>query len=111
MYAQKTIIHAPMGKIDELRAVIAQKYLPVVRQRPGFLGAYLLEQTDDEEYAELIQFWDSHASIESFQRTGLLQASIQTLVLQVPGISLQREGYIIRVAVGSVPSAEMAAVG
>jgi quinol monooxygenase YgiN len=109
MYAQKTLIFAPLGKIPQLRQLIAEKYLPEVRIRPGFMAAYLLEQTDDENSAELIQFWDSHASIENFQRTGLLQASIQSIAMDIPGIRIQRQGYIVRVAVGSMPAAEMTA--
>lgn len=109
MYAQKTVIRAPMGKITELREVIAQKYLPVVRARPGFMAAYLLEQVDDVDACELIQFWDSQAALENFNRTGMLQASIQSIAAELPGVRLERQGYIIRVAVGSLPVAEPAA--
>ncbi|MBZ0287366.1 MAG: antibiotic biosynthesis monooxygenase [Anaerolineae bacterium] len=103
MYAQKTVIQVPIGSISELRRLIQEKYLPVVRARPGFLGAYLLEQTDDEDSAELLMFWDSHAAVENFQRTGVLQASIQSLALDLPGLRIHREGYIVRLAVGSLP--------
>jgi quinol monooxygenase YgiN len=109
MYAQKTLIFAPIGTVAALRQLIAEKYLPEVRNRPGFMAAYLLEQTDDEDSVELIQFWDSHASIENFQRTGLLQASIQSIAIDIPGIRIQKQGYVIRVAVGSIPSVEMVA--
>jgi quinol monooxygenase YgiN len=106
MYAQKTIIRAPMGKTAELRQVIAQKYLPVVRARPGFMAAYLLEQVDDADSCELIQFWDNQAALENFQRTGMLQASIQSIAAELPGVRLERQGYIIRVAVGSLAAPE-----
>lgn len=110
MYAQKTLIQVPLGSIGMLRELLMAKYLPVVRTRPGFLAAYLLEQTDDEDVAELILFWDSHAAVENFQRTGLLQASIQTLALDLPGVTLQRQGYVVRVSVGSIPASEPVSV-
>lgn len=98
MYAQKTLIQAPLGRGAEVRQLIAQKYLPVIRNRPGFLAAYLLEQTDDQDTCELIQFWDKHASLESFQNTGLLEASIQSIAVDLPGCTIRRQGYVIRVA-------------
>lgn len=101
MYAQKTIIQAPVGKGMEVRKLIAQKYLPVVRNRSGFLAAYLLEQTDDPDQCELVQFWDKHASVENFQKTGLLEASIQGIAADIPGCSIQRQGYVIRVAISA----------
>lgn len=109
MYAQKTVIQVPLGRINQLREVIAQKYLPVVRTRPGFLAAYLLEQVDDESAAELVVLWDSHAAVENFNRTGLLQASIQCIALDLPGVRLHREGYVVRVTAGDVPSLEAVA--
>ncbi len=101
MYAQKTIIEAPVGQGAEVRKLIAQKYLPVVRNRPGFLAAYLLEQTDDPDHCELVQFWDKHASVEGFQKTGLLEASIQGIAADIPGCSVKRQGYVIRVAISA----------
>ncbi|MBZ0301852.1 MAG: antibiotic biosynthesis monooxygenase [Anaerolineae bacterium] len=106
MYAQKTIIRAPLGKNEELRQVIAQKYLPVVRSRPGFMAAYLLEQVDDADTCELIQFWDNQAALENFHRTGMLQASIQSIAAELPGVRLERQGYVVRVALGILPVEE-----
>ena len=83
--------------MNELRAKIEKDYLPVVSCRPGFVAAYFLEQVDDEDSAEMIQFWDSHASAESFTRTGSLAASLQSLVVSIPGLQIQRQGYIVRV--------------
>lgn len=103
MYAQKIVIRAPLGKVTELRRLIALKYLPVLENRPGFIAAYLLEQTDDPDCTELIQLWHNHADIENFHRTGMLQSSIQTLAVDLPGIEIKRQGYIVRVAVGIVP--------
>ena len=103
MYAQKTTIRAPMGKVAQLRSLIAEKYLPAVSARTGFVAAYLLEQVDDPDACELIQFWDNQTAIENLNRTGVLQASIQTIAADLPGVHIQREGYIIRVAIGNVP--------
>lgn len=109
MYAQKTVIHAPMGRVAELRQILAQRYLPVVRTRPGFMAAYLLEQVDDPDSCELVQFWDNQASLETFQRTGMLQASIQGIAAEMPEIRIQRQGYVIRVAAGAMPHPESVA--
>lgn len=109
MYAQKTIIRAPLGMNEELRQVIAQKYLPVVRSRPGFMAAYLLEQVDDTDTCELIQFWDNQAALENFHRTGMLQASIQSIAAELPGVRLERQGYVVRVALGELPIEEAVA--
>jgi quinol monooxygenase YgiN len=106
MYAQKTVIRAPMGMAPELREIIGKKYLPVVRARPGFIAAYLLEQVDDTDACELIQFWDNQAALENFNRTGMLQASLQSIAVDMPGVRLERQGYIIRVALGALPVAE-----
>lgn len=81
----------------ELREKIESEYLPIVSSRPGFVAAYFLEQVDDEDAAEMIQFWDSHASAEAFTRTGSLAASIQALAVLMPGLHIQRQGYIVRV--------------
>ncbi len=105
MYAQKTIIQAPIGTGAEVRRLIAQKYLPVMRTRPGFMAAYLLEQTDDPDQCELVQFWDKHASVENFHKTGLLEASIQGIAADIPGCSVQRQGYMIRVAISGMSEA------
>lgn len=105
MYAQKTVIRAPMGKVPELRQIIEKKYLPVVRTRPGFIAAYLLEQIDDLDACELILFWDSQVALENFNRTGMLQASLQSLAAEMPELRLHRQGYIIRVATGALPEA------
>ncbi len=109
MYAQKTVIRVPLGKATELREIIAQKYLPVVRARPGFMAAYLLEQVDDVDACELLQFWDNQAALENFQRTGMLQASIQSIAAEMPGVRLERQGYIIRVAAGTLPTPDVVA--
>jgi heme-degrading monooxygenase HmoA len=99
MYAQVTVIQVPLNQMDQLREVIESKYLPVVRARPGFRAGYLLEQVDDPDNAQLILFWEDHAAVENFNRTGLLQASIHALASDVPGLRVRRQGYLVRVTV------------
>jgi len=106
MYAQITVLRVPLNKIGELRQIIDNTYLPVVRNRPGFLAAYLLEQIDDPDNAQLIQFWDSQGDVENFHRTGLLEASIQSIAAYIPGVQIKRQGYIVRVAVRGAAVAE-----
>jgi hypothetical protein len=72
------------------------------------MAAYLFEQTDDDETCELIQFWDNQAAVENFHRTGMLQASVQSIAADIPGVRLERQGYVIRVAVGTLPVPEEA---
>ncbi|MBI5671166.1 MAG: antibiotic biosynthesis monooxygenase [Chloroflexi bacterium] len=106
MYAQVTFIRVPMNKISDLREAIETHYLPNVRCRPGFLAAYLLEQIDDPDSAQLVQFWNSQADVENFHRTGLLEASIQGLAAYVPGLQIRRQGYMVRTAVRGAAVAE-----
>lgn len=100
MYAQKAVLQAPLGKIGELRRLISEKYLPVVRQRPGFIAAFLMEQIDDPDQAELVLLWSSQAAVEDVQNTGLLQASIQMISADLPGLKIQRQGYMIHLTAG-----------
>lgn len=102
MYAQVTTIRVPFNKMSTLRQVIEIDYLPVVQERPGFLAGYLLEQVDDPDSAQLVLFWDSHAAVENFNRTGLLQTSVTALAAEIPGIEIKRGGYIVQVAMRGV---------
>jgi len=86
-----------MGMMPEMRRLIEQEYLPKVQLRPGFVVAYLLEQEDDEDSAELITLWASHAAAEDFAQTGSLEASPKMLVASMPGTRVQRQGYRVRV--------------
>jgi heme-degrading monooxygenase HmoA len=101
MYAQVTSIQVPMDKMGELRQMIESHYLPTVCTRPGFLAAYLLEQIDDSSHAQLIQFWEKQADVENWHRTGLLEASVQSIAASIPGVRIQRDGYMVRVAMRS----------
>ena len=101
MYAQASSIRVPMGTMAQMRHVIEQEYLPRVRSRPGFLSAQFLEQIDDPESALLIVCWDKQASVENFNRTNLLEASVQAIAARIPGVRVQREAYLISVNVGA----------
>jgi heme-degrading monooxygenase HmoA len=83
--------------MPQMRRLIEQDYLPAIRHRPGFVAGYLLEQVDDPESAILVVQWESHEAVENFNRTGSLEASVQALVARMPGVRVQREGFIVRV--------------
>lgn len=93
MYAQVTSINVPVGTMSEMRRLIEEEYLPRVRTRPGFVAAYLLEQLDDREAAKLIMFWENQAAVETFNRSGLIEASVNVLASRLPGARVQRQGY------------------
>ena len=108
MYAQITSIRVPLGNMSKLRELIEEKYVPVVRARPGFLAAYLLEQVDDPDSAQLMIFWDSHAAVESFHRTGLLESSVTAIAADLPGVQVRRQGYIVQMAARANASQQLA---
>ncbi|HVU14519.1 MAG TPA: hypothetical protein VHD90_24750 [Phototrophicaceae bacterium] len=97
MYAQSTTIRAPLGAMSKMRAIIQQDYLPKIRVRAGFVTALLLEQVDDPDHAELIIFWENQAAVESFNSTGLLESTIHGLAAHLPGVQVQRQGYVLTV--------------
>ena len=98
MYAQVTLLRAPMGKMAELRTLIQDNYLPSVSQREGFLSAHLLEQIDDPDSAQLVVYWSCQAAVEDANRTGLLRQTIESLVANMPYTKIQRQGYIVNVS-------------
>lgn len=95
MFAQATSIRVPAGGMAQLRRLIEQDYLPLVRQREGFVSAQFLEQVDDPEAAMLIVMWDSQRAVEAFARTGALQASVSSLSSHLPGVRVRRDSYMI----------------
>jgi hypothetical protein len=109
MYAQVTSLRVPVDQMPLLRDVLETRYLPIVRQRPGFKAGYLLEQIDDPEAAQLVMFWETHAAVENFNRTGMLQASLHALTAEMPDVIVQRQGYAVSLATRAIP--EAAAVG
>jgi hypothetical protein len=108
MYAQVIEFRAPLGKMAELRHLIKEEYLPSVQLRDGFVAAHFLEQIDDHDRAELILFCDSQAAIENMHRTGMLQASVQSLAASLPGLKVQRQGFIVHVSMTGAPDIEQA---
>jgi quinol monooxygenase YgiN len=108
MYAQVTYLQISPERMNALRDLLESHYLPVVRQRPGFKAGYLLEQVDDPGKAQLIFFWDEHASVEAFNRTGMLQATLHSLTAEMPDLSVHRLGYTVPLGVRAL---EAAAVG
>lgn len=103
MYAQVTQLQVPIDQMSVLRDLLETRYLPIVRQRPGFKAGYFLEQCDDPDTAQLILFWDDHAAVESFNRTGMLQASLHALTAEMPDLIVRRQGYAVRLAVRALP--------
>jgi heme-degrading monooxygenase HmoA len=99
MYAQVTHIQVPIDGMPQMRRLIEHDYLPAIRHRPGFVAGYLLEQVDDPEAAILVVQWENHESVENFNRTGSLEASVQALAARMPGVRVQREGFVVRVRV------------
>lgn len=98
MYAQLVEMYVSPEQMNELRAVIADKYLPVVEDRPGFISGYLLEQADEPGHAQMLLIWENHDSAETFTRTGHLASSFRSIAAHVPGLRIQRQGFIVRVS-------------
>src|SRR5215217_3363258 len=101
MYVQTTTIRVPLGYMEQMRVIIAREYLPKIRVRQGFVSAMLMEQVDDPDRAELLILWDSQASVENFNSTGLLEATIHGLAAYLPGVQVQRQGYALTVSMGA----------
>ncbi len=107
MYAQVTYLQIPNEQMNRLRDILETRYLPVVRQRPGFKAGYLLEQIDDANCAQLVLFWDNQQAVENFNRTGMLQASIHALAAEIPELEVYRQGYAVKVSVRATPSVQV----
>jgi heme-degrading monooxygenase HmoA len=84
-----------------MRHVIEQDYLPRVCNRPGFVSAQFLEQIDDPDSALLVVCWENQAAVENFNRTNVLEASVQALAVRVPGVRVQRQGYQVSVEIAA----------
>lgn len=101
MYAQATTIRVPLGNMNRMREIIKRDYLPKLRVRPGFVSAFLMEQVDDPDRAELVILWDNQAAVERFNSTGLLEATVHGLATYLPGVQIQRQGYALTVVSGA----------
>lgn len=101
MYAQITSIQVPLDKMNRMREIVHRAYLPKLRVRPGFITAFFLEQIDDPDRAELVVLWENQASVEQFNSTGVLEASISGLATELPGVYVRRQGYVLTVTTGA----------
>lgn len=108
MFVQIIEMTSPLGTISQLRKLIAEEYLPSLRDRDGFVSAQFLEQVDDRDKARLIIYWENHNKVEDAHRTGVLAGSNASIAARIPGLRIQRQSYIVSVAL--VPQAEATAV-
>eukprot|EP01025_Chloroclados_australasicus_P066829 TRINITY_DN92300_c0_g1_i1.p1 TRINITY_DN92300_c0_g1~~TRINITY_DN92300_c0_g1_i1.p1 ORF type:complete len:103 (-),score=6.11 TRINITY_DN92300_c0_g1_i1:63-371(-) len=83
--------------MDALRNLVQNQYLKHVQEREGFVKAHLLEAIDDPHFAQLITYWDSQRAIENARKTGSLKQTVQSLASHMPGVRIQRQGYIVTV--------------
>ncbi|MEP7291819.1 MAG: antibiotic biosynthesis monooxygenase, partial [Chloroflexota bacterium] len=102
MYAQSTVIRVPLGKMERMREIIRRDYLPKIEGRAGFVTAFLLEQVDDPDRAELLVLWESQAAVEHFNSTGLLEATVHGLAAYLPDVQVQRQSYALTVSAGAL---------
>ena len=98
MFVQIIDMTAPIGKIQDLRRLIATDYLPALEHRPGFISGHLLEQVDDRDHAKLIIYWNSHAALEDTNRTGVLSGSTSSIMARLPGLRVQRQSFVVDVS-------------
>lgn len=99
MFVQIIHMQAPSGEIAKVRQLIEGEYIPAIRNRAGFISAHLLEKIDDRDTAELIVYWDSQADVENFHKTETLMGSTHSIAARIPGMRVQKESYIAKVAV------------
>lgn len=99
MFVQMITLKAPMNHIARLRQLVAEEYLPAIRNRPGFISAHLLEQVDDPDTAKLIVNWENQVAVEDTHKTGVLAGSAQSIAARMPGLRIERQSYIVRVSV------------
>mgnify|MGYP001145629135 CR=1 FL=1 len=99
MFVQVISLKAPINRIKQLRQLVADEYLPAIRQRPGFLSASLLEQCDDPDTAMLVVYWSNQEAVEDLHKTGVLAGSTQSIAARMPGLRIQRTSYIARVTI------------
>ena len=99
MYAQLTHLTVPMGKQEEIREFVKNQYFNNIRDRQGFITAYLLEAIDDPQVIEIITCWENQQTIEDARRTGSLQQTVQLLASYFPGVRIQRQAYKVTATV------------
>jgi quinol monooxygenase YgiN len=98
MYVQMITMRVPPDEMARLRHLISQDYLPALRARTGFVAAHLLEQVDDANVAHLLVYWNDQTAVERGGKTGVLADSPESIAARLPGLRIQRQSYVVRVA-------------
>lgn len=98
MYAQMIDLHVPLEQMGALRHLIDEVYLPVAKQRDGFVAGYLLERVDDDTRAHLVLLWEDYSAYEQHRKTTLLSGSEQSIAARMQGLRMDRQECIIRVS-------------
>lgn len=93
MFAQITAIRTPLGKMQVLRELIRDNYLPLMRQQPGLLRDYFLVQADDHDRAQLILVWDNQSDYEQFR--SLPAAAENVEALRSMCLRFESQGYVM----------------
>ena len=98
MFAQIITMKVPPGHIQDLRMLIAEEYLPDVRNRTGFISAGLLEQVDDRDTTQLVIYWETQRDVENASQTTGLAGTPHSIASRIPGMRIQRQSYIVKVS-------------
>jgi hypothetical protein len=101
MFVQMISMDVPIGRINDLRKLLYDTYIPAIQRRPGFISAHLLEQIDDDNYANLLIYWDNQKSVEA-DETGVLMGSPASIAARLPGLHVRRQSYIVRRSIETV---------
>jgi len=95
MFVHMTSIRVALGEIARLRTITTETVLPLVYQQPGIVRAYLVEQVDDAEHAQLILVWENQAMHERFRSSKPGEQLFQMLNKR-PGWHTQSQSYVAR---------------
>ena len=95
MFVHMTSIHVALGEIVKLRQIMSETFLPLVYKQPGMVRAYLVEQVDDADHAQLILVWESQALHERFRNSKAGEQLFQQLSSR-PGWRIQCQSYVVR---------------
>jgi heme-degrading monooxygenase HmoA len=101
MFVQMISMDVPLGRINKLREMLYENYIPALQERPGFISAHLLEQIDDDNRATLLIYWDNQRAVEA-DETGVLAGSPASIAAHIPGLHVRRQSYIVRGAIERV---------
>lgn len=101
MFVQMISMDVPLGRINKLRDMLYDTYIPALQTRTGFISAHLLEQIDDDNRANLLIYWDNQKSVEN-DETGVLMGSPASIAAHIPGLHISRQSYIVRGSIEQV---------